>query len=297
MTVFHDLLLEFPRARAVVGALYDEFVLLLEQETALYNNMRKSDYTGMIAGVRHRVDRVLFGMREMILAALHHHDPAVERAAGSLFNRLAAFGRITRKAYMEAIASVNLLVADFDSEEYAASVALVGLAPWLEQLRERERELERLLEERAVERTRKPRGRLKDARREMDKLYTRMIRRVEAASLLGDGEALDGFIARLEVEIAYFNQHDHHRLPRDISAGASCVVEPLGTLPRTGKAVTPVPVAYYRDGKEGELVELVFARDFSVTYKNNVKPGTADVTLRGKGRYRGLVTVHFNISD
>jgi hypothetical protein len=73
-------------------------------------------------------------------------------------------------------------------------------------------------------------------------------------------------------------------------------VEPIETLPYTGKAVTPVPVAYYRGDGEKPTVELVFAKDFSVTYKNNVEVGTADVTLHGKGHYKGQKTVTFNIA-
>lgn len=36
-------------------------------------------------------------------------------------------------------------------------------------------------------------------------------------------------------------------------------------------------------------------RDFTVTYKNNKKPGTASVIVRGKGKYKGTVTRSFKI--
>ena len=86
-----------------------------------------------------------------------------------------------------------------------------------------------------------------------------------------------------------------HHLPKDIGAGDDCVVEPIDTQKYTEKAVTPLPKAHYRE--EGKpTVELVFAKDFSVTYKNNVKVGTAEVTLHGKGAYKGRKTVTFNIA-
>ena len=84
-------------------------------------------------------------------------------------------------------------------------------------------------------------------------------------------------------------------LPKDIGAGDNCVVEPIETQPYTGKAVTPLPKAHYRE-EDKPTVELVFAKDFSVTYKNNVKVGTAEVTLHGKGAYKGQKTVTFNIA-
>jgi hypothetical protein len=84
-------------------------------------------------------------------------------------------------------------------------------------------------------------------------------------------------------------------LPKDLAAGDHCVVEPVDTQKYTGKAITPIPKAHYReDGKP--TVELVFAKDFSVTYKNNVNVGTAEVTLHGKGNYKGKKTVTFNIA-
>jgi hypothetical protein len=70
---------------------------------------------------------------------------------------------------------------------------------------------------------------------------------------------------------------------------ADAVTEPLPSQIYTGKAITPIPVIYY-DGEE-----LVFAVDFSVTYKNNVEVGEATVTMHGKGRFKGRHTRKFNI--
>jgi hypothetical protein len=67
------------------------------------------------------------------------------------------------------------------------------------------------------------------------------------------------------------------------------VTEPIATQTHTGKAITPIPVAYYEDA------ELVFAKDFNVTYKHNVEVGEATVTLHGKGRFNGSHERKFNI--
>ncbi|MDR3236031.1 MAG: hypothetical protein LBT48_04805 [Prevotellaceae bacterium] len=53
--------------------------------------------------------------------------------------------------------------------------------------------------------------------------------------------------------------------------------------------------AHYRE--EGKpTVELVFAKDFDVTYKNNTDVGTADLTIHGKGAYKGQKLTTFNIA-
>ena len=61
----------------------------------------------------------------------------------------------------------------------------------------------------------------------------------------------------------------------------------------TGKALKPgVTVKIKVDGK---TVTLVNGTDYTVTYANNVKVGTATVTVKGKGNYTGTITLTFKI--
>jgi hypothetical protein len=73
------------------------------------------------------------------------------------------------------------------------------------------------------------------------------------------------------------------------------VVAPIPIQLHTGSPVTPLPRAIYDNGSEG--VELVFSRDFSVTYRNNVAIGEAILILHGKGRYTGQHVVTFHIVE
>ena len=56
-----------------------------------------------------------------------------------------------------------------------------------------------------------------------------------------------------------------------------------------GKALTP-----YVKVTNGDTV-LKKSVDYKVTYKNNVQPGVATVTIKGTGNYQGTVTKKFNI--
>lgn len=58
----------------------------------------------------------------------------------------------------------------------------------------------------------------------------------------------------------------------------------------TGKAIKPAVTAV----KLGN-VTLKKGRDYTVSYKNNVKAGTASVIIKGKGNYKGKVTKKFTI--
>ncbi len=58
----------------------------------------------------------------------------------------------------------------------------------------------------------------------------------------------------------------------------------------TGKALTPAPVV--KDGSKA----LAAGTDFTLSYKRNVKVGTATVTVTGKGNYQGKHSVTFAIT-
>ena len=59
----------------------------------------------------------------------------------------------------------------------------------------------------------------------------------------------------------------------------------------TGKAVKPAPAVKYND-----ITTLQNGYDYTVTYSNNVKVGTAKVTIKGIGNYTGTVTKTFKIT-
>jgi hypothetical protein len=71
-------------------------------------------------------------------------------------------------------------------------------------------------------------------------------------------------------------------------------VAPIPVQVYTGKPVTPLPRVFFQTGKE--TVELVFAQDFDVTYKNNTEVGEAKLSVHGKGKYTGRYDTTFHIA-
>lgn len=57
----------------------------------------------------------------------------------------------------------------------------------------------------------------------------------------------------------------------------------------TGKAIKPIPKVVLNKK------QLRANKDYSVVYKNNKKMGTAIITVKGKGKYRGSQTIEFKI--
>jgi hypothetical protein len=291
MVMFSALLKQFTEVQAVVAALLTTFNALLEQERQLVDAMKKSDYTQQIVDADQRVDRCITGMRAVINGALHHFDPAVVAAAQSLYNRLQTFRNIAQKSYEEETAAVNLLIAELNSDVYADKVALVGLTSWVAELTAAEIAFEQLLNLRNNETAHKPQGRLRDIRHEIDGSYHGIIARISAAATMDDTGAYNEFIAQLNANIAYFNEHSHHHAKHDLAHAA---VDNIGNKPFAGKAITPIPVVHYTEAGKAAM-ELTFAKEFTLTYKDNDRVGTAEVIIHGKGAYKGTKAVTFNI--
>jgi hypothetical protein len=119
-----------------------------------------------------------------------------------------------------------------------------------------------------------------------------MTERINAAALLDAvGGTYDEFIRQINREIEYFVDHSHRHARKDI---AHVTAADIPNQLYTGKAITPIPQIFFTEEDKPEI-ELVFAKDFTVTYKDNVKVGTATLIVHGKGAYKGTKTITFNI--
>jgi hypothetical protein len=284
---------EFPAVKTLIGILYEDFIVLLELEKKLLDAARVSALTQQLVEADHRVDRAITAIRAVINAARHSLDPAVAEAARILYIRLRAFGDIRGKAYEEESAAVQVLIDDLGNT-YAQQTYLAGLQSWLTELTTAESEFTRLYLQRGSETAARPEARMVDVRRDIEEKYRNIATFVDVSSLTTPGE-YDGFIAKVNVQVDYFNEHNHRPARKDLGAGDHTVIEPIATQQYTERPITIVPEVHYRE--EGKpTVRLYLGTDFSVTYKNNVNVGMAELTIHGKGEYKGQKTATFNIA-
>lgn len=286
LDLFSQTISDFPVVNDVIGPFTGEFHDLLWKERDLVDASKASDYTQQIADADHRNDQLITGIKETIAAGLHHFDHNVAEAAQSLSLRMRAFGEVQAKSYEEELTAAELLIAAFRSPEYAAKVETVGLTVWVNQLDSSVQSFRQLLELRNAETAGKPQQRLRELRKQIEVVYHHMIERLNSAANLDETGKYNDFINLVNTRITYFNDHNHHPAPKSIRTAD---VEHITPRPYTGKAVTPIPRVYFN----GE--ELFFAKDFTLTYKDNVKPGVAEVNITGKGNFGGKRIVTFNI--
>ena len=277
----------YPNVAAIIAALLAPLQELIALEGQLVDAVRSSEYTEELAEADRRVDRDIVGINSAVASALHHFDPQVVEAARRVEIRLKSFrGEIEKKAYEEESAAVKILVADLQGA-YAPQVTILNLTQWVTELADAQADFERLFLLRSDQRAGMPKERLKDVRKQIDALYHRIVESIDAETVV-NGDSLTGeFVKRLNDEISYFKEHSHHRAKTDIDRA---VVASIPDRTYAGKPVVLLPDVTY----EGR--ELVFTVDYELSYHDNNAPGTASVTLRGKGAFKGKKTVSFNIT-
>jgi hypothetical protein len=260
----------------------------LAKENSLLDLSRKSELTCKIAEADAREDRALVGMKGAIVSGLHHFDPETADAARILNDRLKPFGRIARKPYEEEVAAVTVLLREFNGD-YAPQVAKLGLQPWITELTEANVAFQQLYMSRNASVAAKPDGNIVEIRRQIDATYHEVADYIESLILINPSAALDTFAKLINVQIDYFMELARRSTKLSLDTAVFDFIPPQPF--NGGEPVTPMPVVHYNEKK------LYFDKDYRVSYRNNIKVGTASIVITGKGAYAGRREITFNIID
>jgi hypothetical protein len=289
MLLLQKLFAAYPVTSNIVADLIPALDDLIRTEGQLVDALKASQYTEQIAEADRRVDRNIAGINAAIASALRHYDPAVAKAAREVEVRMKSFrGEIARKAYGEESAAVKILGADLRNTYPSQVAVLPGLNGWITELNEAQAAFEQLFILRNSELATRPQEKLQAVRKAINRVYRNIVERIDAYGILHGIDITQKFVSELNREIEYFNEHSRHQAKKNIDKAA------VASIPDQlweGKPVTVLPVVTY----EGS--ELVFAKDYELSYRDNVRPGTAAVLIHGKGTFQGMKTVSFNISE
>lgn len=87
--------------------------------------------------------------------------------------------------------------------------------------------------------------------------------------------------------------------PKNIAEGEDGIaVDEIEPQPyEDGKAVMPIPNVTYTYGESAADIYTLTAEDYTLTYANQYNPGTATVTITGKGNFSGTRTVTYAIGN
>lgn len=277
--------------KEALAALLPGFNARLAEEEAVMEWVRKSSLTRHIREADRNIGRLLVGINAVVKAALRASLPATKEAAGSVHIMLKNYGYVARKSYGEKAGDLQAVLEQFH-DHYAAAVETLGLATWVQDLQTTFDRFEHLIRQRENEQAKKPACTGRGARKGLEDVYHQMTRIVNANALVGASDDFAAFINKLNPDIDHLNA-EYHRVRKDVGKDGHTMVAAIPMQRYTGKPVTPMPEVRYLGA--GDPVGLVLGKDFMVTYKNNVKAGTAEMTIHGKGAYKGRMTVTFNI--
>jgi hypothetical protein len=260
---------------------------------SLLNQQHASALTPKIREADKQRDADFAEIKRTVTTAAKSSVPETAAAGATLLELLKPFWNIGHEPLASQTTQINILMERYNGNPAAnAAAATLGLTDIINRLSSGNAALYLLYNERL------------EAMAELEGPSATSIKQTVVAAYNSFCDVMEQTLDALpsgELQLLFNEMNELrrkyiHHLPKDISVGEVCVVEPVATQQHTGKAVTPIPKAYYRGDEHRPTVELVFAKDFSVTYKNNVDVGTAELTLHGKGAYKGQFTVTFNIA-
>jgi hypothetical protein len=196
--------------------------------------------------------------------------------------------------------AIDSILARLFSDGYMPAVELTGILPWANRLQSLNRLFKTFVDDMAQEQLGKPNLSPKAARHETDEALRPITNRVTALIDLNGPEAYIPFADEFNVLVKHYNTlvHEHYGRLHAKTDIAPAVIDAIATQAFTGQPVFVIPTVGLpgtdRDSV-GKVVSLVFTRDFTVTYRNNINPGTATLVIHGVGKYKGEVTTTFNI--
>ena len=285
-------------APALLSAWQDK----IAQEAAIYKWIRSSEFTAKKAEIDRERDRVLSGITGMLHAYEKHFDPAIRDKARHVLRLIDNYHNLEHSGYDSETAGIDSILEKLAGSDYLPDVQALALGQWLTELARLNTLFKRYAADTEQEQVEKPGIAPQAARRETDAALRLITQRITAIVVIDGPEESAGLIAEYNVHVNHYNTlvKEHYgrlHVKTDISGGE---VDPIGTQPWTGKTVNVIPgVKIRRTEKDGTVtvVELVFSVDFTVSYKNNVGPGTATLIITGIGKYTGEIVTTFNISD
>ena len=283
-----------------IETIYPSYKALLDDELEALDVIRRSELTAEIEAKDHERDRLYRGFSDTVKGYRHHFDPDKRPAAEKLEVILEHYGNIARKRLDEKTAAIEDLYRELMKQENLLQVTALGLGEWLDCLAQVNRHLEALMMNRYSEISKRPNIRMRSVRKELDRVFRTILDLLESQVRINGEDTHKAFLAELNAVMERYRdilaQEAGRRRPvKDLGAGGHTMIERIETQMYTGKPVTPIPKVYYRTESK-PAVELFFANDFYTTYKNNINAGMAELTVHGKGKYRGKKMATFSIA-
>lgn len=287
----------FDKNKDLINApdLIDAYQAKVTQENYVFNWHRRSEFTKKKADTDYERDRTLQGIAGILHAYDKFFDPQLRDSAKHILNLINSYRHLTRNGYDSETADIDSILDRLNSTAYITAVQNLHLEPWLAHLEQMNRQFKNYAADTLREQIEKPKISTKAARPETDEAFRRITLRITSFININGPSAYTALIREFNINVSHYNTLIHERYGRlhaktDITPGE---IEYIDVQPSTGKPVYVIPSIKIREKETA--VELIFSQDFTVRYRNNIKPGTATLIACGIGKYTGKIVTTFNI--
>ncbi len=182
---------------------YDVFKKTFLNEDEALGFVRKSSITDNINAADLNRDTTLKGFKKGIESCLSHFKPANREAAKRLLVFLNTFGNVAAKSFQEESAAIIKIVSELKAT-HAADINLLGLMEWVDELEANNNAFNQLMTNRFDESDDKTRLRMKSVRKEIDKAYKAIVKRINALIIVNGEADYTDFVNKLNLRIDYY---------------------------------------------------------------------------------------------
>jgi hypothetical protein len=302
-SAFHHSIYQLCLANATVISLplVKEYGIKLEQEDEIRKWFEKSEYTERKKRADGDRDKSYRSMASFVRVNRKNADPVVSQYAAHIDILLQEkYAKIPGLDYEAETNEIEQMLLQLRSGEYMPAVQALGLSTWLEDLEEKNNTFKTYYQEAYQELGKKPDITLKEARKETDNALITILDRVKGLINLGLEANVLGFVKEYNRHAEHYNTlvREHYgrlHVKTDISLAD---FEAIPNQTYTGNPIFVIPkVSVKIKSADGNttVVDLIFSVDFTVSYINNIEPGTARVVVKGIGKYKGRSETIFNI--
>jgi hypothetical protein len=273
-----------------VKALMPDLHTWLQREYALVFWGRKREHTKLVDEAGRKTVHML---REMFIALRitgNVLNQSIVDASWHIRGMLKSYAQESKTSHGKTVNNIRSMLEQLDGP-YADDVVTTKLTEHVNRLRASFNEFEDLLRQRGI----KPGQRehtIPVVRKHLQDIYRRMEHAINDGCTRGESSGFAEFISKLNHEIDRLNK-ENIRAKRRIPA---VMIDHIAPQHCTGEPVMPQPHVYCYHHRHGTMT-IELGRDYYLTYRNNIKPGTAKCIVRGKGKFCGSKTVAFTINE
>jgi hypothetical protein len=256
---------------------------------SLLNKEQGSPLTPAISAEDTKRDGLFAEIKRTSKAASKSTIPATAAAGAKMVEVLKPFWDINAEPMMSQTAQITILSSRYSADPVAvAAVSTLGLTPVMAALFASNTALLNLYNQREQELATAAGPSASSIKTDVVASYDDFCDTV-ALTLSG--------LPSANLQVLFNEMNDVRRkyishLPTPLDEKRT-TVEPIPVQSYTGTPVTPLPKVHFRS--DDGTVELQFAKDFDVTYRNNTEVGEAKLSIHGKGKYTGRYDTTFHI--